>query len=82
MARIRIVTDSASDLPKEFAKRLDIDVVSLTIRFGDEEFTDGVDLTPEVFWAKCKRFQDLARNVRSLTGRLSSGLRTSETRRL
>jgi DegV family protein with EDD domain len=59
MARIRIVTDSASDLPKEFAKRLDIDVVSLTIRFGDEEFTDGVDLTPEVFWAKCKSSKTL-----------------------
>jgi DegV family protein with EDD domain len=54
MTRIRVVTDSASDLPKEFAQRLDIVVVSLTIRFGDEEFTDGVDLSPDVFWAKCK----------------------------
>ena len=55
MTRIRVVTDSASDLPKEYAKRLDIDVVSLTIRFGDEEFTDGVDLSPDVFWAKRPR---------------------------
>jgi DegV family protein with EDD domain len=54
MARIRVVTDSASDLPVAFAERLDIDVVSLTIRFGDEEFTDRVDLTPELFWAKCR----------------------------
>lgn len=59
MARIRVVTDSASDLPEEFARRLDIDVVSLTIRFGDEEFTDRVDLTPEVFWAKCKSSKTL-----------------------
>ncbi len=54
MARIRVVTDSASDLPEEYAQRLDIDVVSLSIRFGDEEFTDRVDLTPDAFWAKCK----------------------------
>jgi DegV family protein with EDD domain len=54
MARIRVVTDSASDLPEEYAQRLNIDVVSLSIRFGDEEFTDRVDLTPDVFWAKCK----------------------------
>jgi DegV family protein with EDD domain len=54
MTRIRIVTDSASDLPETFAQRLDIDVVSLTIRFGDEEFVDRVDLTPDAFWAKCK----------------------------
>ena len=59
MTRIRVVTDSASDLPGEYAKRLDIDVVSLTIRFGDEEFTDGVDLSPDVFWAKCKSSKTL-----------------------
>jgi DegV family protein with EDD domain len=51
MARIRVVTDSASDLPADIVTRLDIDVVPLTIRFGDEEFTD---LSPETFWAKCK----------------------------
>jgi DegV family protein with EDD domain len=56
MARIRVVTDSASDLPKEFVKRLDIDVVPLTIRFGDEEFTE---LSPETFWAKCKESKTL-----------------------
>jgi DegV family protein with EDD domain len=54
MARIRVVTDSASDLPESFATSLDIDIVSLTIRFGDEEFVDRVDLTPDAFWAKCK----------------------------
>ena len=54
MARIRVVTDSASDLPESFARSLDVDVVSLTIRFGDEEFVDRVELTPEAFWAKCK----------------------------
>jgi DegV family protein with EDD domain len=59
MSRIRVVTDSASDLPEAFARRLDVDVVSLTIRFGDEEFTDRVDLTPELFWAKCKSSKTL-----------------------
>ncbi len=59
MARIRVVTDSASDLPEEIARRLDIEVVSLTIRFGDEEFTDRVDLTPDLFWAKCRSSKTL-----------------------
>jgi DegV family protein with EDD domain len=59
MARIRVVTDSASDLPDDIAARLGIDVVSLTIRFGEEEFTDRVELTPEVFWAKCKTSKTL-----------------------
>ncbi|MGD0851735.1 MAG: DegV family protein [Acidimicrobiales bacterium] len=59
MARIRVVTDSACDIPDEIARRLDIDIVSLSIRFGDEEFTDRVDLSPEEFWAKCKASKTL-----------------------
>ncbi len=52
MAPVRIITDSASDLPRSKAERLGIDVVSLTIRFGSEEFLDR-NLTPEEFWSKC-----------------------------
>ena len=59
MARIRVVTDSACDIPEEIARRLEIDIVSLSIRFGDEEFTDRVDLSPEEFWAKCKASKTL-----------------------
>jgi DegV family protein with EDD domain len=51
---IAIVTDSSSDIPHEEAERLRIAVVPLTIRFGDEEFVDRVDLSSEEFWAKCK----------------------------
>jgi DegV family protein with EDD domain len=59
MARIRVITDSACDMPDEIAQRLDIDIVPLSIRFGDEEFTDRVDLTPSAFWAKCKKSKTL-----------------------
>ena len=59
MARIRVITDSACDVPEEIAHKLDIDIVSLTIRFGDEEFTDRVDLSPAQFWAKCKKSKTL-----------------------
>jgi DegV family protein with EDD domain len=59
VARIRVVTDSACDIPDEIARRLNIDIVSLTIRFGDEEFIDRVDLSPEAFWAKCKASKTL-----------------------
>lgn len=59
MARIRVITDSACDLPEEIAERLDIDIVSLKIRFGEQEFTDRVDLKPAEFWAKCKASKTL-----------------------
>ena len=59
MARVRVITDSACDLPEEIARRLEIDIVSLNIRFGDQEFTDRVDLSPAEFWAKCKASKTL-----------------------
>jgi len=49
---VKIVTDSAADIPPEQAAAHDIRVVPLTIRFGDEEYVDGVDLTPEAFYEK------------------------------
>lgn len=49
---VQIVTDSAADLPADQAAAHDIRVVPLTIRFGDDEYTDGVDLTPQAFYDK------------------------------
>lgn len=49
---VKIVTDSAADLPDGEAERHGIGVVPLTIRFGDDEYTDGVDLTPQAFYDK------------------------------
>jgi DegV family protein with EDD domain len=49
---VRVVTDSASDVPPELAEQLGISIVPLTIRFGDEEFVDRAELTTEEFWAK------------------------------
>ena len=52
-ARVRIVTDSACDLPQQVADALDIEIVPLTIRIDGQEYVDRADLTPKEFWAKC-----------------------------
>jgi DegV family protein with EDD domain len=49
---VRIVTDSASDLPPEVCDRYGIEVVPLTIRFGDAEYVDRKELSTEEFWRK------------------------------
>jgi DegV family protein with EDD domain len=49
---VKIVTDSAADLTEDLVRAHDIAVVPLTIRFGDDEYTDGVDLTPQAFYDK------------------------------
>lgn len=47
---IRIVTDSASDISN--GERNDVTVVPLKLRFGDEEFMDGVDISHKEFYEK------------------------------
>lgn len=54
MPGVRIVTDSACDLPDELAARYAIEVVPLAIRFGDEELLDRRDLSSSEFWRRCK----------------------------
>ena len=48
------MSDSACDVPDDIARRLDIEIIPLRIRFGDDEYTDRTELTPKEFWAKCK----------------------------
>jgi DegV family protein with EDD domain len=50
---IRVVTDSACDLPQRLVDEHGITLVPLTFRFGDEEFTDRTGLTTAEFWARC-----------------------------
>ena len=47
---VRVVTDSACDLPPEMCEELGIEVVPLTIRFGDREYVDRKELTSDEFW--------------------------------
>jgi DegV family protein with EDD domain len=51
--RVRIVTDSACDLPQTVADELGIEIVPLTIRIDGKEYTDRSDLSVAEFWAKC-----------------------------
>lgn len=55
MGAIRIVTDSACDIPVDIAERLAITVVPLSIRFGSDEFVDREGLTPKEFWDRCRQ---------------------------
>ena len=52
---IRIVTDSSCDLPEELLARHRIGLVPLSIRFGDEELLDRVELPAEDFWDRLPR---------------------------
>lgn len=52
MAGVRIVTDSACDLPEDLVEQHRIGIVPLTVRFGDEEFVDRVELSASEFYRR------------------------------
>ncbi|MFC2041131.1 DegV family protein [Chloroflexota bacterium] len=49
---IKIVTDSTSDISPEVASELGITVVPVYVRFGEEVYRDGVDITNDAFYQK------------------------------
>ena len=49
---IKIITDSTSDISLELARTLDIAVVPVYVRFGDEVYRDGGDLSSDGFYHK------------------------------
>lgn len=50
--RVKIVTDSTSDISPEVAHNLDITVVPSYVQFGNEVYRDGVDISKAGFYQK------------------------------
>ncbi len=49
---IKIVTDSAADLPSILSEELDITVVPVYLRFGEQVYRDRVDISEEEFYQR------------------------------
>lgn len=73
--RVRIVTDSACDLPQQVADELRIDIVPLTIRIDGHEYVDRADLTPAEFWAKCAASPNLPETAAPAPGHFEAAYR-------
>ena len=69
---IRIVTDSACDLPDSVATEHGIGIVPLTIRFGDQEFIDRVELSTADFWARCAQQSTLPETAAPAPGQFEA----------
>ena len=52
MSKIRIITDSANDLPDGYLKKYNIEFAPLSITFEKETFYDRVSLTREEFYRR------------------------------
>jgi len=54
MENVKIITDSASDLPMDVIKQYDIDVLPLTVVEEDTEYKDGVTIMPNEVFTKMR----------------------------
>jgi DegV family protein with EDD domain len=72
---VRIVTDSACDLPQAIVDANAITVVPLTIRFGEQEFVDREELSVADFWAKCAATDTLPETAAPAPGQFEQAYR-------
>ena len=49
---VKVVTDSTSDLPADYAKSLEVTIVPLNVNFGTESFKDNVTITADDFYQR------------------------------
>jgi DegV family protein with EDD domain len=70
--RVRIVTDSACDLPQAVADELGIEIVPLTIRIGGHEYVDRAELTAADFWRKCAEVSELPETAAPAPGQFEA----------
>ncbi len=75
MSNVRIVTDSACDLPAEVAEKMGIEIVPLSIRFGDEELIDREQLSVAEFWNRCVNMSTLPETAAPAPGQFESVFR-------
>jgi DegV family protein with EDD domain len=57
--KIKILTDSTCDLSKEMMEQFGIDSIPLYVRFDQEIYKDGIDITPEDLYEKVKEKKEL-----------------------
>ena len=47
---VKVITDSTADLIPEIVQELDIGVVPIYVRFGNDVYRDGIDLDSDEFF--------------------------------
>ncbi len=60
---VKIITDSGSDLPKEYIEKYKINVIPLEITIGNDTFIDGVTLSNEEFYHKMNASKSLPKTA-------------------
>lgn len=68
MKNLQIICDSLSDIPKYIVEKYNIDVIPLTIRIGEVDYKDGIDISNEEFYKKIKEIKDMPKTSQATYG--------------
>ena len=69
---VRIVTDSASDIPAETARQLGVVVVAQNVHFGTQSFEDNVTIGPDRFYSLLSAGTELPTTSQASPGRFKA----------
>jgi len=63
MKKIKLITDSASDISLKLAEENDIHIIPMNISFGDETFKDMYEISTEEFYRRLKAEKELPKTA-------------------
>ncbi|HRX45845.1 MAG TPA: DegV family protein, partial [Acholeplasmataceae bacterium] len=63
MNKVMILTDSTADLSPEFLIKEDVSSIPLFVRFEDDVYKDGIDITPEELYKRVRETKEVARST-------------------
>ncbi len=66
---VKIVVDSAIDLPNEVINELDIEVVPLTVSFGQDHYLDRLEMNSDQFYERMGLEKELPKTAQPAPGR-------------
>ncbi len=60
---IKLITDGSCDLPQDIFEKYDIEVVPLTVSFGDRHFKTGAEIDSQTFYRMMREEEDFPRSA-------------------
>ncbi|RSK27286.1 DegV family protein [Bacillus sp. HMF5848] len=68
MTKIKIITDSSSDLTQEEIEKYDIEVIPMNVLIGEDSYIDKVTITPKEFIEKMRLSEELPKTSQPSVG--------------
>ncbi len=59
MGKVKVITDSTADIPKQLAKDLDISVIPINVHVAGKCYQDGITISPNEFYRKMLSIEEL-----------------------